>query len=70
MLTGMDRIVQLVDAYPDRKLQTLMNLINKTTLKEVHTKQETGKASGIDKVTKTIYDKELEENIEGQQADT
>lgn len=64
MLTGMDRILHLVDEYPDRKLQTLMHLVNKTTLKEVHKKQETGKASGIDKVTKTIYDGNLDENID------
>jgi group II intron reverse transcriptase/maturase len=64
MLTGMDRILHLVDQYPDRKLQTLMHLVNKTTLKEVHKKQETGKASGIDKVTKTIYEKDLEANID------
>jgi group II intron reverse transcriptase/maturase len=64
MLTGMDRILHLVDQYPNRKLQTLMHLVNKTTLKEVHKKQETGKASGIDKVTKTTYEKNLDENLE------
>ena len=42
MLTGTDRILHLIDQYPDRKLQTLMHLVNKTTLKEVHKKQETG----------------------------
>ena len=64
MLTGMDRILHLVDEYPDRKLQTLMHLVNKTTLKEVHKEQETDKASGIDKVTKTIYEKNLDENLD------
>jgi len=64
MLTGMDRILQLVDKYPDRKMQTLMHVINKTTLKEVHKQQETGKASGIEKVTETMYEKELDTNIE------
>ena len=64
MLTGMDRILHLVDEYPDRKLQTLMHLVNKTTLKEVHEKQEKGKASGIDKMTKEAYDKNLDENID------
>jgi len=64
MLTGMDRILQLVDEHPDRKLQTLMHLVNKTTLKEVHRKQETGKASGVDGVTKSIYDKNLDENLD------
>ena len=64
MLTGMDRILQLVEKYPDRKLQTLMHLINKETLKEVHKKQEAGKASGVDKITKTIYEKDLDENLD------
>lgn len=64
MLTGMDRILHLVDQYPDRKLQTLMHLVNKTTLKEVHEKQKTGKASGIDKVTKTTYEENLNENLD------
>ncbi|MCL1981707.1 MAG: reverse transcriptase domain-containing protein [Clostridiales bacterium] len=64
MLTGMDRTTQLAEQYPDRKLQTLMHLINKTTLKEVHKRQEAGKASGIDKVTKTGYDEKLDENLD------
>ena len=64
MLTGMDRIWQLVDQYPNRKLQTLMHMVNKTTLKEVHKEQEKNKASGIDKVTKAEYDKNLDENID------
>ena len=64
MLTGMDRILHLVDKHPNEPLQTLMHYINKTTLKEVHKAQETNKASGVDKVTKTIYDKDLDENID------
>lgn len=64
MLTGIDRILQLVGQYPDRKLQTLMHLVNKTTLKEVHRKQEKNKASGIDEVTKEVYDKNLDENLD------
>jgi group II intron reverse transcriptase/maturase len=64
MLTGMDRILHLVDKHPDESLQTLMHYINKTTLKEVHKRQETNKASGVDKVTKTIYEKNLDENLD------
>jgi group II intron reverse transcriptase/maturase len=64
MLTGMDRIIQLVDKHPDEPLQTLMHYINKTTLKEVHKRQETNKASGVDKVTKTIYEENLGENLD------
>jgi len=41
-----------------------MHLVNKTTLKEVHKKQEKNKASGIDKVTKEEYGKNLDDNIE------
>jgi retron-type reverse transcriptase len=64
MLTGMERIMQLVDEQPNRKLQTLMHLVNKTTLKEAHQKQETGKAAGVDKVTKAAYEKNLDENLD------
>jgi len=64
MLTGMERILQLVEENPERKLQTLMHLINKTTLKEVHQKQETGKATGVDRVSKTVYGNKLEENLD------
>jgi len=64
MLTGIDRILHIVDQYPDRKLQTLMHLVNKTTLKEVHKKQEKSKASGIDQVTKEVYGENLDGNID------
>lgn len=45
------------------KLYTLIHYVNKETLKEQHEKQRKGKASGIDKVTKEEYDKNLDENI-------
>jgi len=64
MLTGLERIEQLVDEYPDRKLQTIMHYVNKENLLEVHKRQETGKASGIDGTSKSIYEKELQSNIE------
>jgi len=64
MLTGLSRIEQLVEANPERKQRSLMHYVNKETLKEVHERQETGKASGTDKVTKTIYGKNLETNLE------
>ena len=64
MLTGMDRILHLVDKHPNEPLQTLMHYINKATLKEAHQRQETNKASGVDKVTKATYDKNLDENID------
>jgi group II intron reverse transcriptase/maturase len=41
-----------------------MHYINKTTLKEVHKRQDNNKASGVDKETKTTYAKNLDENID------
>ena len=64
MPTGLSRIEQLVNTYPDRKLQTLMHLVNKESLKEVHERQKTGKASGVDKVTKAVYAEKLDANLE------
>ena len=45
------------------KLYTLIHYVNKETLKEQHEKQRKGKSSGIDKVTKEEYGKNLDENI-------
>jgi len=63
MITGLGRISQLVNEYPDRKLQTLMHLVNAETLKEVHNRQEKNKAYGVDKVTKGDYEEELDKNL-------
>lgn len=46
------------------KLQTIMHYVNRETLIKQHDKQQTGKASGIDGITKEEYDKNLEVNIE------
>ena len=46
------------------KLQNLIRYVNKDTLIQMHTKQKNGKASGIDRITKEEYEKNLEENIE------
>lgn len=46
------------------KLENLIHFVNKETLKEQHRKQQKNKASGIDKITKDDYDKNLEENID------
>ena len=64
METGFSRIKQLVSEHPNRKLQTLMHLVNVETLKEAHEKMEAGKASGVDEVTKGEYEKNLEYNLE------
>ncbi len=45
------------------KLQTLIHYVNKETLMKQHEKQQNGKASGIDGVTKEKYEENLEENV-------
>lgn len=46
------------------KLQTIMHYVNRETLIKQHDKQQKGKASGIDGMTKEEYEKNLERNIE------
>ena len=64
MLTGLERIEQLVLTYPDRKLQTLMHYVNRENLAEIHCRQVKGKASGIDGTTKSGYDEMLGTNLD------
>ena len=51
-------------AQRDIKVENLIHLVNKERLKEQHRKQQKKKASGVDKVTKEEYDKNLDENID------
>ena len=46
------------------KPTSLIHLVNKETIKEQHRKQPKEKASGIDRITKEEYDKDLDKNIE------
>lgn len=46
------------------KLYTLIHYVNKETLLKQHLKQKTGKSTGVDKVTKEEYEKELYRNID------
>jgi group II intron reverse transcriptase/maturase len=46
------------------KPTSLIHLVNKETLKEQHEKQQKGKASGIDEITKEEYDRKLDENLD------
>ena len=47
------------------KLTTLINRVNEESLKEAHQRQKTGKAVGIDGITKEEYGQKLDENISG-----
>jgi group II intron reverse transcriptase/maturase len=46
------------------KVQTIMHYVNKANLTAEHRQQESGKATGIDKVTKETYGKDLENNLD------
>jgi len=46
-----------------KKMQTLIHYVNKETLKVQHEKQQKGKATGIDRITKEEYGENLEENL-------
>ena len=48
----------------DKKVQNLASYINVASLKAIHKTMDKNKASGIDKVTKEEYGKNLEENLE------
>lgn len=46
------------------RLETLMNRVNETSIKEAHKRQARNKAVGVDGTTKEEYDKELDKNVE------
>lgn len=45
------------------KLTTLINRVNEESLKEAHCHQKTGKAAGVDGMTKDAYGQNLDENL-------
>jgi len=45
------------------RLQTVIHHVNADTLKAEHKRQKSGKATGVDKVTKEEYGEKLEENV-------
>ena len=63
MTTELERISQLVREHPDRKLQTIMHLVNAEALQRVHSRQDKNKAYGVDKVTKAEYEANIEDNL-------
>ena len=62
MATKLQDIRTLSEKYP--KLETLIHLVNSETLKAEHRRQEKNKATGVDRMTKEEYGKNLDENIE------
>jgi retron-type reverse transcriptase len=62
MSNELGRIAELAEKHA--RVQTVMHHVNADTLKREHERQKTGKAVGVDKVTKEEYGKKLDENIE------
>jgi len=65
LTTGLERIRQLAQKEPKRKLQTLMHNVDAETLRAAHRAQKAGKAAGVDRETKTSYAETLQENLDG-----
>lgn len=64
METQLERIAKVAKRSPKEKFTSLIHLINKESLIKAHKGMGTGKASGVDKVTKEEYSERLEGNIE------
>jgi retron-type reverse transcriptase len=64
MATGLERIGELLRTHPERRLDTLMHLVNRESLEQAHKDQSIGKAVGVDSMTKTGYSENLHENLD------
>ncbi|WP_106498194.1 group II intron reverse transcriptase/maturase [Lentibacillus sp. Marseille-P4043] len=65
METKLTRIAELAKADHDMVFTSLAHLLNKDYLKQCHRELPSGKATGINGITKEDYGKDLNENIEG-----
>ena len=64
METKLERIAEIARTNPNEKFISLIHLINKETIIKCHKEMNGKKASGVDKVTKEEYAKNLESNVE------
>lgn len=62
MQTGYPKIVSQMEKH--KRVQSIMQYVNKENLIKKHKQQEANKATGVDDVTKAEYGKDLEENVE------
>ena len=65
MATQLTRIAELAKANRDMAFTSLTHLLNEENLKQCHHELPSGKATGVNGVTKEEYGKELDENIKG-----
>src|SRR5690606_7279714 len=58
------RIAEMAKADPKLQFTSIGHMINVEALLESHARMETGKATGIDHVTKEMYDKDVTTHVE------
>ena len=64
METKLRRIASIIKRNPKTKFTSLYHLINKELLIKCHKELDGKKATGVDRVTKQMYQENLEENID------
>ena len=64
METKLERIAQVAKCKPKEKFTSLIHLINKETIIKCHKEMSGKKASGVDEITREMYNERLEENVE------
>ena len=64
METKLTRIAEIAKEQPNERITGLAYLINKESITESHRQMKTGKATGVDEITKEEYEKKQTENID------
>lgn len=65
METELTRIAELAKTRSDMVFTSLAHLLNENNLKQCHHELSSGKATGVNGITKEEYGNELDENIQG-----
>ena len=63
MRTNLARITNMAKTDPDLRFTSIGHLINEEALRESHKRMAAGKATGVDGVTKAMYEQNLEANL-------
>jgi len=64
METKLERIAKIAKAKPEERFTSLIHLINKEMILLCHEEMNGRKASGVDEITKAMYEENLEDNVE------
>lgn len=64
MNTKLQRIAQIAKDNPKEKFSALIHHVNKEMLIQCHKELQGNRASGVDGISKSMYEEKLEENID------